>query len=72
MSVKHLLSERHRHLLKEGGDFTFSMTFSPEAIREIEQMGEQFTSRYQYTVANIPGFPGNKIICINLKDMNRR
>lgn len=72
MSVKHLLSERHRHLLKEGGDFTFSMTFSPEAIHEIEQMDEQFTSRYQYTVANIPGLPGSKIICINLKDMNRR
>lgn len=72
VSVKYLLAERHRHLLKNGGDFTFSMTYSPEAVHEIEQMGDQFTGRYQYTVANIPGLPGNKIICITLKDMNRR
>lgn len=71
VSVKHLLTERHRHLLKNGGDFTFSITYSPEAVREIEQMGDQFTSQYQYTVANIPKFVG-RIICISLKDMNRR
>lgn len=72
VSVKQLLVERHRHLLKNGGDFTFSMTYSPEAVHEIEGMGDQFTVRYQYTVANIPGLPGNRIICISLKDMNRR
>lgn len=72
MSVKQLLADRHRHLLKHGGDFTFSMTYSPESVHEIEQMGDLFTSRYHYTVANIPGVPGSKMICISLKDMNRR
>jgi thiamine monophosphate kinase len=70
VSVKQLLADRHRHLLKHGGDFTFSMTYSPEAIEEIEQMGESFTKRYQYTIANIPKFVG-RIICISLKDMNK-
>lgn len=71
MSVKQLLAERQVHLLKYGGNFAFSITYSPEAIAEIEQMGAQFTSRYQHTVASIPNSPGNKIICISLKDMNR-
>lgn len=72
MKIRELLAARQRHLLKHGGSFTFSFTYSPEALEEIKEMGEEFSSRFLYTVADIPGFVGNRIICISLKNQNRR
>lgn len=71
-SIKSLLATRHAIYIDKGGVFSFSVTHSLDSIREIEQMGDDFTSKYQYTVADIPGMKGHRIICISLKDQNRR
>jgi hypothetical protein len=70
MNVRDLLQAREKNRINHGGEFTFSITYSLDAIKEIENMGEAFTSRYQYTVAPIPKV--GKTICISLKDLNRR
>jgi len=71
MSVKSLIQTVEANTIKRGGSFTFSMSYSPEAIEEIKEMGELFTRRYQYTVAPIPGTE-QKTIIISLKNLNRR
>jgi hypothetical protein len=72
MKIREQLAARPRHLLKHGGSFTFSVTYSPEALEEIKEMGEEFSSRFLYTVADIPGIAGSRLICISLKNQNRR
>lgn len=71
-NVKDLIRLKHANVIHSGGDFTFSITHSLDAIKEIEDMGEEFTTKYQYAVADIPGMPGHRIICISLKNQNRR
>jgi hypothetical protein len=72
MKVCDLIRLRHINQIKNGGEFTFSITYSPESLKEIEEMKSDFTSKYQYTVADIPGMQGHRIICISLRDQNRR
>lgn len=71
-SLRALLATRHANYINQGGVFSFSVTHSLDYIKEIEDMGEKFTNMYQYTVADIPGKLGCRIICISLKDQNRR
>jgi hypothetical protein len=70
--IKELLHLRHANVINSGGEFTFSITYSIDCLREIQEMGEEFTSKYQFTVANIPGMPGNRLICISLKPQSKR
>lgn len=71
MQLKALLFQREAVCIKKGGPFTFSIPYSENTINEIKEMGEEFTRRYQYTVAPVHG-TDSKIICIGLKDLNRR
>jgi hypothetical protein len=67
MSIKSLLQSRRKHQIVHGGIFAFSITHTPEAIKEIQEMGAEFTSEYVYTVARIPGVFGGQI-CFDLKE----
>jgi hypothetical protein len=66
-TIRDLLHHRHSNVINHGGEFAFTIPYTPELVKQIEEMGEDFKSKYQFTVASIPGMPGNKIICINLK-----
>lgn len=66
MSVKSQILAKHGKVISEGGSFSFSIPYSLDAIKEIEDMGEGFTSRYLYSVAPIPGTP-RFTICFMLK-----
>lgn len=66
MSVKNLILAKHEKVILEGGSFPFSVPYSLDTIKEIEDMGDGFTSRYLYSVAPIPG-TGRFTICFMLK-----
>lgn len=66
-SVRELIRLRHDTVRGKGIDFTFSLTFTPEAMHEIINMGEEFERLYNYTVGFIPGSK-TKLICISLKE----
>jgi hypothetical protein len=68
MSVRDLILAKHAKVINQGGSFSFSIPYSLDAIKEIEELGETFTSKYLYTVAPIHGTP-RFTICFMLKDV---
>lgn len=66
-TVRELIRARHEAVRGQRIDFTFSLTFTPEAMHEIVNMGEEFNRMYHYTVGFIPGSK-TKLICISLKE----
>lgn len=65
--LKEVLEKRHKTLKQQLENFAFSLTYSPDLVHEISMMGTEFTDKYQYTVATIPGSK-KMLICINLKE----
>lgn len=66
-TVRELIRARHEAVRGQKIDFTFSLTFTPEAMYEIQNMGDEFTGLYNYTVGSIPGSK-TRLICISLKE----
>ncbi len=66
-SVREQLHARHVIVKETNVNFSFSFPFTPEAMHEILNMGEEFGRLYDYTVGNIPGSK-TRLICISLKE----
>jgi hypothetical protein len=66
-TVREMIRARHDAVRGNGVNFTFSLTFTPEAMHEIVAMGDEFNRMYNYTVGFIPGSK-TKLICISLKE----
>lgn len=67
LTVRERLRARHAAVRATNVNFSFSFPFSPEAMHEILNMGDEFTRMYDYTVGNVPGSK-TRLICISLKE----
>ena len=61
-----LLRKRHIQTVHTGASFSFSITWSPERMNEIKELGESFSRLYDYTISVLPGSTV-QLIGINLK-----
>lgn len=70
-TIRELISIKQRNCANYGGSFTFSVTWTPEVMKEIEEMGEGFLRYYDYSINTIPGMK-TCMVSITTKQLDKK